>query len=46
MLGKVAELVPAIEQGIPVTILNATKPNVVFKALNAERVEGTLIEKE
>jgi len=46
MFGKIAELVPAIEQGIPVTILNAMKPNVVFKALKAEKVEGTLIEKE
>lgn len=46
MLGKIAELIPAIEQGIPVTILNATRPNTVFKALKAERVDGTLIEKE
>lgn len=46
MLGKISELISAIEQGIPVTILNATKPNTVFKALKAEKVKGTLIEKE
>jgi len=46
MLGKIVELVPAIEHGIPVSILNATKPNAVFKALKKEKVDGTLIEKE
>jgi isopentenyl phosphate kinase len=46
MFGKIAELIPAIEKGIPVTILNATKPNYVYKALKEEKVEGTLIEKE
>ncbi len=46
MLGKITELVPAIEQGIPVTITNAAKPNRVYKALIGEAVEGTVIEKE
>lgn len=46
MFGKITELIPATEKGIPVTIINATKPNHVYKALNGERVEGTLIEKE
>jgi isopentenyl phosphate kinase len=46
MLGKITELVPAIEQGIPVTIVNAAKPNRVYKALIGEAVEGTVIEKE
>jgi isopentenyl phosphate kinase len=46
MFGKIAELMPAIEQGIPATIVNATKPNYIYKALKGEKVEGTLIEKE
>jgi isopentenyl phosphate kinase len=46
MLGKVAELVPAVEQGIPVAIVNAAKPNRVYKALMGETVEGTVVEKE
>jgi len=46
MLGKITELISAIEQGIPVTIVNATKPNYVYKALKGEKVKGTLIEKE
>ena len=46
MLGKITELIPAIEQGIPVTIANAAKPNRIYKALMGETVEGTVIEKE
>jgi isopentenyl phosphate kinase len=46
MLGKIAELVPAVEQGIPVVMVNAAKPNRVYKALMGEKVEGTVIEKE
>jgi len=46
MFGKIAELMPAIEQGIPATIVNATKPNYIYNALKGEKVEGTLIEKE
>jgi isopentenyl phosphate kinase len=46
MFGKTAELVPAIEQGISAAIVNATKPNYIYKALKGEKVEGTLIEKE
>jgi isopentenyl phosphate kinase len=45
MLGKVTELIPAIEEGIPVTIVNATKANHVYRALIGEKVEGTIIEK-
>jgi isopentenyl phosphate kinase len=37
---------PAIEQGIPTVIVNATKPNYIYKALKRETVDGTLIEKE
>lgn len=46
MLGKVAELIPAIERKISVTIVNGMKPNYVYRALTGEKVEGTLIEKE
>ncbi|MEM3622407.1 MAG: isopentenyl phosphate kinase [Candidatus Bathyarchaeia archaeon] len=46
MFGKIAELIPAIERGIPVTIVNASKPNYIYKTLKGEKVEGTLIEKE
>jgi len=46
MFGKIAELLPAIEQGITVTIVNATKPNYIYKALKGEKVKSTLIEKE
>lgn len=46
MANKIAELIPAIEHGIPVLIVNATKPRYIYKALKGERVKGTLIEKE
>jgi isopentenyl phosphate kinase len=46
MANKIAELIPAIEHGIPVLIVNATKPKYIYKALKGERVKGTLIEKE
>jgi len=46
MLGKVVELLPAIAQKIPVTIVNATKPNHILRVLEGETVEGTTIEKE
>jgi len=45
MFGKITELIPAIEQGIPVTIVNAAKSNHIYKALIGEKVEGTIIEK-
>ncbi len=46
MRGKIGELLPAISQGIPVIIVNATKPNYIYKALKGRKVKGTLIEKE
>jgi len=46
MLGKISELAPAVEQGIPVVMVNASKANRVYKALIGEKVEGTVIEKE
>jgi isopentenyl phosphate kinase len=45
MFGKISELVPAVEQGIPVVMVNASKSNRVYKALMGEKVEGTFIEK-
>ena len=46
MANKIAELILAIEHGIPVLIVNATKPKYIYKALKGEKVKGTLIEKE
>jgi isopentenyl phosphate kinase len=45
MLGKVTELIPAVEQGIPAAIVNATKSNSVYRALIGEKVEGTILER-
>jgi isopentenyl phosphate kinase len=45
MLGKMRELVPALEQNIQTLIVNATKPLRVYKALMGEEVIGTIIEK-
>ncbi|KPV62998.1 MAG: Isopentenyl phosphate kinase [Candidatus Bathyarchaeota archaeon BA2] len=45
MLGKMLELMPAVEKGIRTMIVNATKPNMVYKALKNEKVVGTIIEK-
>ncbi len=45
MMGKVEELITAVEQGIRVMIVNATKPNNIYKALKEEHVIGTLIER-
>lgn len=46
MFGKMAELQTAIESGIPVRIVNATKPNYILNTLRGEEVEGTLIERK
>jgi isopentenyl phosphate kinase len=45
MFGKVSELLPAVEKGISVSIVNGCKPNYIYRALNGEKVEGTVIEK-
>ena len=45
MLGKVLELIPAVEQGIQATIVNASKPNTLYKALKGEKGGGTTIER-
>lgn len=44
--GKIAELIPALEQGIPVTITGATKALSIYRALTDQSVLGTIIEKE
>jgi isopentenyl phosphate kinase len=46
MLGKIVELLPAIDRGIRTIIVNAAEPDNVYKALVGEKVKGTLIEKE
>ena len=46
MFGKVVELLPAVEHGIPVTIINASKPGNVCKVLEGRPVEGTVIGRE
>ncbi len=46
MLGKIRELVPAIEENIQALIVNATKPLRIYKALSREEVKCTIIEKE
>jgi isopentenyl phosphate kinase len=45
MLGKILELMPAVENGIPALIVNAAKPNNIRKALRGEEVTGTTIVK-
>lgn len=46
MSGKINEMLPAIEKGVPVTIVNATKPDYIYKTLKGKEVKSTLIEKE
>jgi isopentenyl phosphate kinase len=46
MPSKITELLPAVDRGIPVTILNACKPGNVRKALEGQTVEGTVIRRE
>ena len=45
MFGKVSELIPAVEKGIPALIVNAAKPDNIYKALKGEEVTGTTIVK-
>jgi len=45
MAGKIAELIPAIEQGVHVTITGATKALSINRALVGKDVIGTEIEK-
>ncbi len=46
MLGKILELMPALNANIPTIIVDATVKGNVYKALKEEKVVGTLIEKE
>lgn len=46
MQGKIIEVIPAIEHGVPTIIVKATKPDTVRRALCNETVTGTIIEKE
>jgi isopentenyl phosphate kinase len=45
MAGKIAELIPAIEQGVRVTITGATKGLSIYRALTDQSILGTEIEK-
>ncbi len=45
MAGKIAELIPAVEAGVPVQIINATRNLRVLRGLTGEKIEGTIIEK-
>jgi isopentenyl phosphate kinase len=45
MLGKISELIPMVERGIPALIVNAAKPNNIYKALKGEEVTATTIVK-
>lgn len=44
MLGKMRELIPAIEHNIPALVVNASKPLRVYNALKEIEVIGTIIE--
>ncbi|XES76460.1 MAG: isopentenyl phosphate kinase [Candidatus Bathyarchaeia archaeon] len=45
MAGKIAELIPAVEAGVSVQIINATRNLRVLRGLTGERIEGTIITK-
>jgi len=46
MQGKIGELAAAIETGIPTLIVNASKPQRIYRALRGEGVIGTFIQKD
>jgi len=43
MLGKVSEAREAVRKGVDVQFVNATKPDVILKALKGEPVAGTIL---
>lgn len=45
MAGKIAELIPAVEAGVHVTITGATKGLSIYRALTDQSILGTEIEK-
>jgi isopentenyl phosphate kinase len=44
MYGKIAELIPALERGIEIRLINAKRANRLYKVLIDEEVKGTKIE--
>jgi len=46
MRGKIVELAAAIEKGIPTLIVNASRPQRIYRALRGENVIGTFILKD
>jgi len=46
MAGKIAEIIPVIEKGIPLMMINTMESDSLFLALKGEDVKGTKIEKE
>ncbi len=46
MFGKIVELLPAVESGIPVIMVNASKPGYVCKVLEGKSVESTALVKD
>jgi isopentenyl phosphate kinase len=45
MAGKIGELIPAVEHGVNVQIINATRNLRVLRSLTGEKIEGTIIQK-
>ena len=45
MLGKMRELMPAVAKGTKVIIMNAAKPDNLYRALRGEKVGATVIRK-
>ena len=43
MLGKVSEAREAVKEGVEVQFVNASKPDVILKALKRDLVAGTIL---
>lgn len=43
MYGKISTIIPAVEHGVEVQMINAKKVNYLYKALKGEKVRGTKI---
>ena len=43
MLGKVSEAMQAVKSGVDVHIVNATKKDMILKALKGEKIAGTIL---
>ncbi|MFX0096001.1 MAG: hypothetical protein ACFFBD_29955, partial [Candidatus Hodarchaeota archaeon] len=46
MYGKISELIPVLEHGIQIEMVNARKRRRLYKALKGERVRGTKMKPE